>query len=63
MARLRSVPDFATQRRKELGKLLAKAGRWKELREVLSQIASPEKARDVTWWIKFKLPGGEVRRD
>ena len=48
-----------TQRRKELGKLLAKAGRWTELREVLSQVASPEEATDVAWWIKFELPGGE----
>jgi hypothetical protein len=50
-----------TQRRKELGKLLAKAGRWTELREVLSQVASPEEAADVAWWIKFELPGGEPR--
>ncbi len=50
-----------TQRRKELGKLLARAGRWKELREVLSQVTSPEEAADVMWWIKFELPGGEVK--
>lgn len=50
-----------TQRRKTLGKLLAKAKRWKELREVLSQVASPEEAADVAWWIKFELPGGEAR--
>lgn len=50
------------QRRKELGKLLAKAGRWTELREVLSQVASPEEAADVAWWIKFELPGGEPRQ-
>lgn len=50
-----------TQRRKELGKLLARAQRWKELREMLSQVASPEEAADVAWWIKFELPGGEVR--
>lgn len=39
------------QRRKELGKLLARAGRWKELREVLSQVASPEEAADLAWWV------------
>ncbi|TWU32154.1 hypothetical protein Q31b_58490 [Novipirellula aureliae] len=49
------------QRRKELGKLLARAGRWKELREVLCQVTSPEEAADVMWWIKFELPGGAVK--
>lgn len=50
-----------TQRRKKLATLLAKAGRWGELREVLRQVESPEEAADVAWWIKFELPGGEVR--
>jgi tetratricopeptide (TPR) repeat protein len=50
-----------TQRRKSLATLLAKARRWRELREVLSQVESPEEAADVAWWIKFELPGGEVR--
>jgi hypothetical protein len=50
-----------TQRRKKLATLLAKAKRWGELREVLSQVESPEEAADVAWWIKFELPGGEVR--
>jgi hypothetical protein len=50
-----------TQRRKKLATLLAKAKRWRELREVLSQVESPEEAADVAWWIKFELPGGEVR--
>ena len=50
-----------TQRRMKLGTLLAKARRWTELREVLSQVESPEEAADVAWWIKFELPGGEVR--
>jgi hypothetical protein len=49
-----------TQRRKKLATLLAKAKRWGELREVLSQVESPEEAADVAWWIKFELPGGEV---
>lgn len=49
-----------TQKRKQLGKLLARAGRWKELREVLSQVQTPEEAADVSWWIKFELPGGAV---
>jgi tetratricopeptide (TPR) repeat protein len=50
-----------TQRRKELGKLLAKAKRWNELRQVLSQVQSPEEAAEVAWWIKFEVPGGEAR--
>jgi hypothetical protein len=50
-----------TQRRKTLATFLARAKRWGELREVLSQVESPEEAADVAWWIKFKLPGGEVR--
>ena len=48
-----------TARRMELGKLLAKAGRWKELRVVCSEATSPEEAADLCWWIKFELPGGE----
>jgi hypothetical protein len=38
-----------TQRRKTLATLLAKARRWGELREVLSQVESPEEAADVAW--------------
>jgi tetratricopeptide (TPR) repeat protein len=49
-----------TQRRKKLGTLFAKARRWSELREVLSEVESPEEAADVAWWIKFELPGGEA---
>ncbi len=51
-----------SERRKALGKLLARQGRWTELREVLSAVASPEEAADVCWWIKFELPGGEVKQ-
>jgi tetratricopeptide (TPR) repeat protein len=47
-------------KRMELGKLFAKAGRWKELKEVLSGVATPEEAAKIAWWIKFELPGGEV---
>ena len=50
-----------TERRKTLATLLAKAGRWAELRDVLRQVESPEEAADVAWWIKFELPGGEAR--
>jgi hypothetical protein len=50
-----------TERRKTLTRLLAKAKRWKELRQVLGQVASPKEAADLAWWIKFELPGGEVR--
>ena len=50
-----------TERRKNLARLLARAQRWEELREVLSQTASPEEAAEVAWWLKFELPGGEAR--
>jgi hypothetical protein len=50
-----------TERRMKLATLLARARRWRELREVLRQVASPEEAADVAWWIKFELPGGEAR--
>jgi len=49
-----------SQKRMELGKLLARAGRWKELKEVLSTVASPHEAAEIAWWIKFELPGGAV---
>lgn len=49
-----------SQKRLELGKLLARAGRWKELKEVLSTVGSPHEAARIAWWIKFELPGGEV---
>ena len=51
-----------SERRKALGKLLAREGRWNELREVLTGVASPEEAADLCWWIKFELPGGEVKQ-
>jgi hypothetical protein len=50
-----------TQRRMELAKLLAKAKRWKELRTICSEAATPEEAAELCWWIKFELPGGEVK--
>jgi|GEM_PF-1894340 tetratricopeptide (TPR) repeat protein len=49
-----------SQKRMELGKLLARASRWKELKAVLSTVASPHEAAEIAWWIKFELPGGEV---
>lgn len=49
-----------TERRKQLAKLFAQAGRWKELREVCQQVTSPEEAADIAWWTKFELPGGAV---
>jgi tetratricopeptide (TPR) repeat protein len=49
-----------SQKRMELGKLLARAGRWKEMKEALSTVASPHEAARLAWWIKFELPGGEV---
>jgi tetratricopeptide (TPR) repeat protein len=48
-------------RRAELGALLAQAGRWKELQEVLGQVATPEEAADVAWKIQFKLADGVER--
>lgn len=54
--KLRSLPH----RRKTLAILLAKAKRWDELREVVSQVAFPEEAADIAWWIKFELPGGRI---
>lgn len=49
-----------TERRKQLAKLFARAGRWKELREVCQQVMSPEEAADLVWSTKFELPGGAV---
>jgi hypothetical protein len=48
-------------RRMELAKLFAKGKRWKQLQEICSQAASPEEAAKLAWWVKFELPGGEVR--
>lgn len=48
------------QKRMELGKLLARAGRWKELKELLSTVASPHEAARLAWWIKLELPGGDI---
>jgi hypothetical protein len=47
-----------TGRRMELAKLLAKAERWKELKEVCCEVSSPEEAAKIAWWVKFELPGG-----
>ncbi|WP_425397552.1 hypothetical protein [Aeoliella sp.] len=55
--KIRSKPE----RRRQLGALLARAGRWKEMAEVLSEVASPEEAASVCWCIKFDLPGGKPR--
>ena len=48
-----------TERRKQLAKLLARAGRWKELREVCQHVMSPEEAAELAWSIKFELRGGQ----
>lgn len=48
-----------TERREQLAKLFARAGRWKELREVCQQVMSPEEAAELAWSIKFELPGGQ----
>jgi hypothetical protein len=49
------------ERRKKVARLLAKGARWSELRKTLRDVASPQEAADVCWWIKFELPGGEVK--
>lgn len=50
-----------TERRRELAKLFAKAGRWSDLRATCQQVASPEEAAELAWSVKFYLPGGEAR--
>jgi hypothetical protein len=45
----------ATERRRALAPLLAKAQRWKELREVLCQVQTPLEAAQLCWKIKFAL--------
>jgi hypothetical protein len=50
-----------TRRRKTLATLLARAQRWTELRQVLSEVKMPEEAADIAWWIKFELPRGQAR--
>jgi hypothetical protein len=50
------------ERRKTLAPLLAKAKHWRELREVLSQVQSPEEAAELAWSISFELRAGEAAR-
>ncbi|MDB5338761.1 MAG: hypothetical protein JWN70_4380 [Planctomycetaceae bacterium] len=50
-----------TERRRQLGTLLARAKRWKELSAVCCEAATPEEAAALCWSIKFELSGGEVR--
>jgi hypothetical protein len=45
-------------RRQSLAKLLTRASRFKELREILSGASSPEEAASLCWIVKFELPGG-----
>jgi hypothetical protein len=42
--------------------LLAKAGRWKELREVLSKVKTPLEASDAAWWVAISLAGPPTKR-
>jgi len=46
-----------TERRLQVAKLLARAGRWKQLQDVLHLVASPEEAAQTCWAIHFELPG------
>jgi hypothetical protein len=45
-----------TGRRMNLGKLLARAKRWDELKELLGEAQSLEEAADISWRITFELP-------
>lgn len=45
-----------TERRHQMATLLARAQRWKELRQVLVTVASPAEAARLCWAIKFELP-------
>jgi hypothetical protein len=49
-----------TQRRMEVAKLLARAGRWPELQAVCAGATTPQEAAQIAWWVTFELPGGEV---
>lgn len=49
------------ERRFATAKLLARARRWKELREVCHSVRNPLEAAELCWAIKFQLPGGEPR--
>lgn len=48
-------------KRRELGGLLAKAGRWKELKELLSGVASPKEAAHIAGCIKYDLKEVNVK--
>jgi hypothetical protein len=47
------------QKRLETAKILVRAKRWSELRDVCKQVKSPEEAADLVWWLRFEFPGGE----
>lgn len=47
------------QKRLETAKILVRAKRWSELRDVCKQVKSPEEAADLAWWLRFEFPGGE----
>lgn len=49
------------ERRRETAKLLARAKRWKALREVCRGVTSPEEAADLCWEIKRELPAGQIQ--
>ena len=44
-------------RRRDLGQLLARAGRWEDLRELLSGVQTPEEACETAWWVAAALEG------
>lgn len=47
------------QKRLETAKILVRAKRWSELRDVCKQVKSPEEAADLAWSLRFEFPGGE----
>lgn len=50
-------------KRRELGRLLAKAGRWKELKELLSGVESPKEATDIAGRIKYGLKEAQAKQE
>lgn len=58
LAKARKIRS-ATERRMRLSELLARAGRWEEVAEVLEEASSPNEAAELCWRIKFQLPEGE----
>lgn len=50
-------------KRRELGRLLAKAGRWKELKQLLSGVASPKEAANIAGYIRYDLKEAQAKQE